>query len=248
MITGPSWESIGSETAFTLARGSPAALIFLGRDISKIQPVIDEVHKINTVTATKFFEVHLDSLASVRKVAKQIVDDQEIPHIDVLINNAGIMACPYAKTEDGIERQFATNHVGHFLLTNLIMPKLLAAKPNPRVVNVSSYGNVLSDVLEDPNFNGDGKDYSPFVAYGQSKTANVLFAVGLNERLKKKGLKAFALDPGSAYNRVQHSMINVLTKSGVPSNLRRFMTPETMKEGKMHNPSAFSAGLSREKC
>ena len=76
------------------------------------------------------------------------------------------------------------------------MQKLLAATPNSRVVNVSSYGNVLSNVREDPGFN-DGKDYNSFLSYGQSKTANVLMAVGLNNRLKGKGLKAFALDPGS---------------------------------------------------
>ncbi|KAJ9607744.1 hypothetical protein H2200_007822 [Cladophialophora chaetospira] len=214
MITGPSWESIGAETVLALAKGSPGMVILLGRDISKIQPVIDEVGKISPLTTTKFFQVHLDSLASVREAAKQILDDRDIPPIDFLINNAGIMACPYEKTKDDIERQFATNHIGHFLLTNLIMPKLLVASPNARVVNVSSYGNVLSNVLDDPNFNGDGKDYSPFISYGQSKTANVLFSVGLNERLGSKGLKAFALCPGS-----------------VPSNLRRFVTPEIMKEG-----------------
>jgi NAD(P)-dependent dehydrogenase (short-subunit alcohol dehydrogenase family) len=197
VITGPSWESIGSETVIALAKGAPAMFVLLGRDISKIQPVIDEVHKISPVTVTKFLEVHLDSLASVRKVAQQILEDRDIQAIDVLINNAGIMACPYAKTEDNIERQFATNHVGHFMLTNLIMPKLLKTSPNARVVNVSSYGNVLSDVLEDPNFGVDGKDYNPFISYGQSKAANVLFAVGLNERFGGKGLKAFAMDPGS---------------------------------------------------
>jgi len=91
-------------------------LILLGRDISKIQPVIDEIQKIDSGIATKFVETHLDSLASVRKAARRILDDDSIPQIDILINNGGIMACPYSKTEDGIERQFATNHVGHFLL------------------------------------------------------------------------------------------------------------------------------------
>jgi NAD(P)-dependent dehydrogenase (short-subunit alcohol dehydrogenase family) len=171
-------------------------LILLGRDLSKIQPVIDEVAKVSPTTVAKFVEVRLDSLASVRKAAQQILDDAEIPSIDVLLNNAGIMACPYATTEDAIERQFATNHVGHFLLTNLIMPKVLAATPVGRIVNVSSYGNVLSDILEDPNF-GDGKDYNPFVSYGQSKAANILFAVEINKRLGAKGVKAFALCPGS---------------------------------------------------
>jgi NAD(P)-dependent dehydrogenase (short-subunit alcohol dehydrogenase family) len=195
LITGPSIESIGSETAITLAQGSPSTLLLLGRDAKKIQPVIDEIKKIDGGITSTFVEVHLDSLASVRKAAQQILDDTSILKIDIIINNAGVMATPYSKSEDGIETQFAINHVSHFLLTNLLMPKLLAAQ-SPRVVNVSSFGNVLADIREDLGFSG-GKAYNPFVAYGQSKTANVLFAVGLNERLEIKGLKAFAVDPGS---------------------------------------------------
>jgi len=171
-------------------------LILLGRDVQKIQPVTDAVGKIDSSIVTKVIEVHLDSNYSVRKAAQQVMEDDSIPKVDVLINNGGIMACPYSTTEDGIERQFATNHIGHFLLTNLLMPKLLAASPSSRVVNVSSYGNVLSNVREDPGFH-DGKDYNPFLSYGQSKTANVLMAVGLNNRLKGRRLKAFALDLGS---------------------------------------------------
>ncbi|KAK6381663.1 hypothetical protein LTS17_004722 [Exophiala oligosperma] len=213
VITGPSWESIGSETAIALAKGGPSMMALLGRDIEKIKPVMDKIHNINPEIVTKFVQIHLDSLNSVRHAAQQILNDTSIPKIHVLINNAGIMACPYSKTEDGIERQFATNHVGHFLLTNLLMPKILAASPDARVVNVASYGNVLSNVLDDPSFN-DGKDYVPFLSYGQSKAANVLMAVALNKMLRGKGLKAFALCPGS-----------------VPSNLRRFLDPITMKEG-----------------
>ena len=101
-------------------------LILLGRDIARVQPVINEIAKIDSSIVTKY-EVHLDSNASVRKAAQQIIDDDNLLKIDVLINNGGIMACPYSKTEDGIERQFATNHIGHLLLTNLLMPKLLAS-------------------------------------------------------------------------------------------------------------------------
>ncbi|KIW13724.1 hypothetical protein PV08_08915 [Exophiala spinifera] len=213
VITGPSWESIGAETAITLAKGSPAMLVLLGRDIERLKPVMEKIHAIDSEIVTKFVQIHLDSLKSVRHAAQQILEDSAIAKIHILINNAGIMACPYSKTEDGIERQFATNHIGHFLLTNLLTPKILAASPDARVVNVSSYGNVLSNVLEDPSFN-DGKEYVSFLSYGQSKTANVLMALGLNKRLGPRGLKAFALCPGS-----------------VPTNLRRFMNPDTMKEG-----------------
>ncbi|EXJ86032.1 hypothetical protein A1O1_06401 [Capronia coronata CBS 617.96] len=214
LITGPSWGSVGSETVITLAKGSPAMFVLLGRDLDKIQPVIDKIHELDSSIETKFVEIHLDSLKSVRKAAQHILEDETIPAIDILINNAGIMACPYSKTEDGIERQFATNHIGHFLLTNLLVPKLVTTdkSASARVVNISSYGNVLSDVFDDPTFN-DGKEYNPFLAYGQSKTANILMAVGLNDRLGKKGLTAFAVDPGS-----------------VPTNLHRFLTPEILKE------------------
>lgn len=171
-------------------------MVLLGRDMEKIRPVMDKIHEVNPEIVTKFVQIHLDSFKSVRHAARQILKDNSIARIHVLINNAGVMACPYSKTEDGIERQFATNHVGHFLLTNLLMPKILAASPEARVVNVSSYGNVLSNVLNDPSFK-DGKVYVAFLSYGQSKTANVLMAVGLNKRLQGKGLKAFALCPGS---------------------------------------------------
>jgi NAD(P)-dependent dehydrogenase (short-subunit alcohol dehydrogenase family) len=86
----------------------------------------------------QFLQVDLSSQASVRKAAAEIKDNDLVPAIDILINNAAIMACPYAKSEDGIESQFATNHIGHFLLTNLLMEKILAAGPGARVVNVSS--------------------------------------------------------------------------------------------------------------
>ena len=127
------------------------------------------------------------------------------------------MACPYAKSEDGFELQLATNHLSHFLLTNLLIPKLLLAGPNARVINVSSCAHIASDIrYADPNFQSDsGKDYKPFIAYAQSKTANVLFSVGINERLGGKGIHSFALHPGS-----------------ISSGLQKFATPEQMIETK----------------
>jgi NAD(P)-dependent dehydrogenase (short-subunit alcohol dehydrogenase family) len=114
-----------------------------------------------------------------------------------LINNAAVTACPYSKTVDGLETQFATNRIGHFLFTDLLMSKLLAAAPGSRVVNVSSYGNVFSGIrFEDPGFS-DGEKYDPAEAYGQSKSANVLMTMSLNEKLGIKRITAFALHPGS---------------------------------------------------
>jgi NAD(P)-dependent dehydrogenase (short-subunit alcohol dehydrogenase family) len=114
--------------------------------------------------------------------------------VDVLINNAGVMATPFGRTVDGFELQFGTNHLGHFLTTNLLWPALDAA-PAPRVVNLSSAGHHLSDVLwDDPNF--EHRDYDRWVSYGQSKTANVLFAVELERRLAASGGHAYSVHPG----------------------------------------------------
>lgn len=116
-------------------------------------------------------------------------------------------------TEDGFELQFATNHLSHFLLTNLLMPKILAAGPNARIINASSQAHLVSDIrYDDLGFNA-GKDYSAWQAYGQAKTANILFSVGLNQKLNSKGVKSFALNPGS-----------------FASNLQKYISPGTTQE------------------
>ncbi|RDL31496.1 Uncharacterized protein BP5553_09705 [Venustampulla echinocandica] len=210
LITGPSAGGIGAETALTLARAHPSTLLLLGRSLPKIQPIIDEIHTISPSTVTKFIPVSLDSLSSVRSAATAILSDSSVPKIDVVINNAAIMACPYGLSQDGYELQFATNHLSHFLLTNLLMPKILAAGPGARIVNVSSTGHLLHDVnWESLDFNG-GKDYQPFDSYGQAKTANILFTVGLNKRLSARAggedIKSFALHPGSIVSGLQKHM------------------------------------------
>jgi NAD(P)-dependent dehydrogenase (short-subunit alcohol dehydrogenase family) len=111
-------------------------------------------------------------------------------NIDVLINNAGVMACPYSTTVDGFETQFATNHLGHFLFTVLILGKL--TKETGRVVNVSSEGHQQCGVrFDDIGFSG-GEKYAPWEAYGQAKTANILFSV----ELARRGVRSFSLTPG----------------------------------------------------
>ncbi|KFZ24368.1 hypothetical protein V502_01162 [Pseudogymnoascus sp. VKM F-4520 (FW-2644)] len=213
LITGPSQGGIGAETAISLAHGSPAAILLLGRSLPKIQPTIDTIYAIDSSITTKFIPISLDSLASVRAATSAILNDDSIPKLDVVINNAAIMACPYSLSTDGFELQLATNYLSHFLLTNLLMPKILLAAPNARIINVASVGHFASDIrYDDPNFTG-GKDYVPVVAYGQAKTANVLFSVGLNEKLAGKGVRSFALHPGS-----------------IVSGLQQYLTPEAMAE------------------
>jgi NAD(P)-dependent dehydrogenase (short-subunit alcohol dehydrogenase family) len=151
LITGPSDGGIGAETATCLAAGSPSLIILAGRSLPKIQPVIDRIHSIHPEVKTKFISIDLSNQSSVREAASII--NASVEKIDVLINNAAIMACPFGKTVDGIETQFGTNHIGHFLLTNLIMPKILAAGHGARIVNVSSLAHRMVDVrLEDWNF------------------------------------------------------------------------------------------------
>jgi NAD(P)-dependent dehydrogenase (short-subunit alcohol dehydrogenase family) len=111
-------------------------LILAGRSESKIAPVIARIAESSPDVRVKFVTLDLGSLKSVRKAAAEI--NEITTKIHLLINNAAIMACPYAKTEDGIESQFGTNHIGHFLLTNLLMDRILAAGAGARIVNVSS--------------------------------------------------------------------------------------------------------------
>lgn len=114
---------------------------------------------------------------------------------DALINVAGVMATPYAKTSDGIESQFGINHIGPFLFTNLILPKL---NRNARIVNVSSRGYQLGSILwEDISF--EQEPYNKWRAYAQSKAANILFSSALARRLASKGIRSYSVHPGSIY-------------------------------------------------
>ncbi|KAI1452002.1 hypothetical protein F4805DRAFT_449176 [Annulohypoxylon moriforme] len=139
-------------------------------------------------------KMDLSSQHSVRSAAAEIL--KLAPNIDVLINNAAACMIPeYRTTPEGIELTFGTNHIGHFLFTNLLMPALLASV-NPRVVNVTSFGHQFSNVrFDDVNFD-DGKSYEPFLAYAASKSGNLLFTLGLAIKLGKTNLRTIAADPG----------------------------------------------------
>jgi NAD(P)-dependent dehydrogenase (short-subunit alcohol dehydrogenase family) len=148
-------------------------------------------------------ELDLASLKSVRACADALVAAGK--PFDIVIANAGVMACPKGATADGFETQFGTNHLGHFVLVNRIASLL---KPGSRLVNLSSAGHRFSDVdLDDPNF--ERTPYDEFVAYGRSKTANVLFAVEFDRRHGRQGVRATAVHPG-----------------GIQTELGRYMTEE----------------------
>jgi len=149
LITGPSAGGLGAEAVTSLAAGNPAQIILVGRSQSKIDPVIAEIKAKNSNIKCEFVQADLTDNDSVRAAAKKIT----APKIDILINNAGVMAIKdYTKSKDGFEMQLAANHIGHFLLTNLIMDKLVAAG-NARVVNVTSMGYETEEFrFDDYNF------------------------------------------------------------------------------------------------
>ncbi|KAJ7438227.1 hypothetical protein B0H11DRAFT_2105512 [Mycena galericulata] len=195
LVTGTSPGGIGAAYCAAVAKSSPSMIILHGRSAASIQATADAVKAANPAVQTRLLPFDLASLESVREGAALVNSWDDVPFVDLLVNNAGIMAVPYGKTVDGIERHFATNHLGHFLFTNLIMGKLLASKA-PRVVIISSNGHRLHPIrFTDWNFS-DGKSYSKWFGYGQSKTANLLMAISLAQKLRKKGLQAYSLHPG----------------------------------------------------
>ena len=222
LITGVSPESIGSSTAFSIASQSPALLILASRTQPKLHAVAQSI--ADAYPGTNVHKVALD-LMSQESVRQAAVDIGNITsRIDVIINNAGFMTPKRQLTKEGIEAQFGTNHIGHFLLTNLLMPQLSAAATSKapgitRVINLTSLGHRLSPVrFHDYNFEGKyvpqeelhrplpptftrGQDgvYNGYVAYGQAKTANILYSVELNKLLGERGVVSYAVHPGCRF-------------------------------------------------
>ena len=191
MVTGAS-AGLGAETARVLS-GAGAQVIMAGRDLAKVNRVMDGILAQNEEANLIAVEVDLADLDSVRRCAAQLLE--QFSCLDLLINNAGIMACPLAYTAQGHELQFGTNHLGHFLLTGLILP-LLKAAPTARVVNLSSAGHKFASVdFDDLNF--EQREYDKWLAYGQAKTANALFSVELNRRFQAEGIFSNAVHPGA---------------------------------------------------
>jgi NAD(P)-dependent dehydrogenase (short-subunit alcohol dehydrogenase family) len=201
LVTGVS-AGLGVETARSLVAHG-ATVVGTARDLAKAKRALAEAGN----PAVDLVEMDLASLASVRKAASELLARAE--PFDVIIANAGVMACPQGKTQDGFETQFGTNHLGHFVFVNRLVPLL---KPGARVVSLSSAGHQISDVdLEDPNF--ERTPYQAFTAYGRSKTANILYAVALDSRLKGRGVRATAIHPG-----------------GIQTELGRHLTPELIEQ------------------
>jgi NAD(P)-dependent dehydrogenase (short-subunit alcohol dehydrogenase family) len=199
LLTGVS-AGLGVETARALAAHG-AQVIGAARDLSKAQAATEQVRaQAKGGGSLRLVQLDLASLDSVRRCADGLLAAGE--PFDVIIANAGVMACPKGTTVDGFETQFGTNHLGHFVLVNRIVSLL---RPGSRLVNLSSAGHRYADVdLEDPNF--EHSPYAEFTAYGRSKTANILFAVEFDRRHKASGVRATALHPGAIRTELSRHM------------------------------------------
>ena len=189
LVTGVS-AGIGVETARALAAHG-AHVVGAARDLAKAKRATQQVlADAAPGGGLELVELDLASLASVRACAQALLAQDK--RFDLVIANAGVMATPFGHTADGFETQFGTNHLGHFVLVNRIVPLLARGA---RVVNLSSAGHRFANVdLEDPNF--QRTPYAEFVAYGRSKTANILFTVEFDRRHKGDGVRAAAVHPG----------------------------------------------------
>lgn len=190
LVTGVS-AGLGVETARSLAAHG-AHVVGAARDLKKAEAAAQQVRKDAAANGGGFELVELDlsSLESVRACANKLLAAGK--PFDVIIANAGVMATPFGQTKDRFEMQFGTNHLGHFVLINRIARLLCKGG---RLINLSSAGHRYSNVdLEDPNF--ERTPYEPFVAYGRSKTANILFAVAFDRKHRERGVRAAAVHPG----------------------------------------------------
>ena len=191
LVTGAS-AGLGQEASRALAAHG-ATVIMTARDRAKGEAAVAAIWQSAPEADLELRLVDLASLNSVRDFTDGFRADHD--RLDVLIGNAGVMACPQATTSDGFELQFGTNHLGHFVLVNRLAPTLIAGAPS-RLVMLSSRGHQLSDVdLDDPGF--ERTPYNKWDAYGRSKTANVLFSVGFDGRHADEGARGLAVHPGT---------------------------------------------------
>jgi NAD(P)-dependent dehydrogenase (short-subunit alcohol dehydrogenase family) len=207
IVTGASG-GLGAESARALAERG-ARVTITARDAGKGEAAAEAIRKSTGNDRVDVMALELTSPDSVRAFAAKFASRHR--RLNVLLCNAGVMACPLDRTAEGWEMQFATNHLGHYLLTGLLLPLLVESAPS-RVVSVSSRGHRFSPVVfEDIHF--ERRPYDKWESYGQAKTANVLFAVELDRRLAERGVRANALHPG-----------------GIVTELGRHLSPADIEE------------------
>ncbi|KAK4501684.1 hypothetical protein PRZ48_007493 [Zasmidium cellare] len=229
VVTGVS-SGIGVETLRAL-HATGGHVFGTVRDVAKGKEVAQQIQSSNPSGGKiTLIEMSMDSLASIKKGAESILSQTKT--INVVINNAGVMATPEGKTKDGFETQFGTNHVGHFYLFQLLKDTLLAsATPDfpSRVVSVSSFGHRTGEVRFD-DYNFEQKDsYNPWISYGQAKTANIYFSNELERRYGSKNLHSTSLHPGGIWTGLQKHVD------------RSQMQSDPVQEAYMKNPEQGAA-------
>jgi NAD(P)-dependent dehydrogenase (short-subunit alcohol dehydrogenase family) len=221
-VTGVS-AGLGVETARSLAAHG-AYVVGAARDLKKAEAATAQVRKDAEANGESFELVALDlaSLKSVRACAEGLLKKGE--PFDVVIANAGVMATPFTHTADHFETQFGTNHLGHFVLVNRIAPLI---RKGGRLINLASAGHRFSNVdLEDPNF--ERTPYDPWVAYGRSKTANILFAVDFDRRHRGNGIRAAAVHPGGIQTELDRHLDPVHVQKTIEQMNKRLASEGTL--------------------
>lgn len=223
IVTG-GYSGIGTETVRALAKAG-ARVVVPARSRAKAEDNLSGVDGDIAIA-----DMDLADLASVKAFAKSM--NEALPLLDLLVNNAGIMACPERRIGPGWEAQFGTNHLGHFALTKALMP-LLEKGESPRVVSLSSIAHKRNGIMWDDTHFRDN-EYQKWVAYAQAKSANALFALALSPRMADFGGRAFSVHPGGIFTPLQRDLsteeqieLGWLDKDGNPSELAKagFKTP-----------------------
>jgi len=256
VVTGANG-GLGLETARALA-GAGARVVVAARNRAKADAAAQDIRRSHPDALLEVVQLDLASQASVKSAAKEILSSH--PVVDILINNAGVMALPEGRTEDGYETQFGVNHLGHWTLTCLLLPALLRAK-SARVVSVSSMARFQGRRLDPDNVHLEDQ-YDPWRAYGNSKLANYVFAQTLEREFRKHGAKAISLvvHPGLSHTdlqvtaderggagRIGRFWRNLAAKRGMPPvrgalpQLRAATDPKA-KGGQLYAPRFMASG------
>lgn len=238
IVTGAN-TGIGEAAAQALA-GAGARVIYACRERKTCEEAVQRTRSVYPDARAEFAELDLASFASIRRFVDTLVTDR----VDTLICNAGLSLMNFAGTAEGYERTVGVCHIGHFLLTRLLMPRLLAA-PAPRVVMVSSNSHKLPARLDFAKFPMSKENFNGLTAYGQAKLCNVLMAKSLQRRYGSRGLVACALHPGTliATEIGRHSaVVGALIKLIRPFTKTRSQGASTTVWAAVHEPAKDLAG------
>ncbi|TLD20278.1 hypothetical protein PspLS_08703 [Pyricularia sp. CBS 133598] len=232
VLNGVSPGGIGAEIAARLAEANPSRLFLIANndDSTASQSLLDEVKGRHATVTITVITGNPSSISSVKQAAEEILTCGDVGHIDVLMNIPIEMPRAYTETEDGFEYLLQTNYLSQFFFTNTIMPKVLKAE-RPRIINISSSANKIAGMRwHDLNFKEPGS-YEPWTAYGQTKTAAILFTTALNAKFGRQGqnLCSYAVHPGGVRTKLQEQLSSDALEKAFEGTKKRF-GEETAKE------------------